>query len=100
TGFRNVPIGTNGAISVEGTLSGCVAAYIVSWTSVRCGLIDLQMAFVVAIAGVGGMLLDSLLGATWENSGRMGNDSVNFVSNVFAADAALLTALVMERIAR
>jgi uncharacterized protein (TIGR00297 family) len=99
TDFRDVPIGTNGAISVEGTMSGCAAACIVAWTSARCGLIDRPMTLVVALAAIGGMLLDSIIGATWENSGRMGNDSVNFVSNVFAADVALLTAIVMQRLA-
>ena len=44
------------------------------------------------------MFLDSVLGATWENAGKMGNDSVNFVSTVFAADLALVAAMVVERI--
>jgi uncharacterized protein (TIGR00297 family) len=99
TDFRDVPIGTNGAVSVEGTLSGCAAACVVAWTSARCGLVDRHMTFVVALAAIGGMLLDSILGATWENRGRMGNDSVNFVSNVFAADAALLAGLILQRFA-
>jgi len=41
------------------------------------------------------MFLDSVLGATFENRGVMGNDSVNFVSTVFAADLALITVLVV-----
>jgi uncharacterized protein (TIGR00297 family) len=98
TDFRDVPIGTNGAISVEGTISGCVAACIVAWTSARCGLIGWRWTFVVAFAAIAGMFLDSVMGATWENRGRMGNDSVNFASNIFAADAALLAALLMQRI--
>ena len=54
------------------------------------------VAFCLMIAaGIAGMALDSVLGATLENSGRMGNDSVNFVSNVFAADLALIVALAM-----
>jgi uncharacterized membrane protein len=44
------------------------------------------------------MFLDSVMGAKWENSGKMGNDSVNFVSNVVAADAALIAAIIVERI--
>ncbi|HEY5178049.1 MAG TPA: DUF92 domain-containing protein, partial [Terriglobales bacterium] len=51
----------------------------------------------IALAGVAGMVLDSVLGATWERSGKMGNDGVNFVSTVFAADVALTVAMVMER---
>ncbi len=44
------------------------------------------------------MFFDSLLGATWENSGRMGNDAVNFVSTVFAAELALTIAMVVEKV--
>lgn len=97
TGLRPAAIGTNGAISVEGTLSGCIAASIVAWVSSFAGLLPWPWTPIVAVAGVAGMFLDSLLGATWENSGRMGNDAVNFVSTVFAADLALVAAMVVER---
>jgi uncharacterized membrane protein len=83
---------------VEGTLAGCVAACIVSWISAACGLVDWHWTPVIALAAISGMFLDSLMGATWENSGRMGNDSVNFVSTVFAADIAIMVALVMTRL--
>ena len=97
TSFRDVPIGTNGAISVAGTISGCLAASIVSWVAAGVGLMAWRWTFVVAFAAVAGMFLDSVLGATWERAGRMGNDAVNFTSNVFAADAALIAAMVMQR---
>lgn len=99
TDFRDVPIGTNGAISIEGTVSGCVAACVVAWISATYGVLDWRWTFVVTFAAIAGMFLDSLLGATWENAGKVGNDSVNFVSNVFAADAALIVAMVLQRIA-
>jgi len=99
TDFRDVPIGTNGAISVEGTISGCVAACVISWISAAYGIVDWRWTFVIAFAGIAGMFLDSIMGATWENAGRMGNDSVNFVSNVFAADAALIVIMIMARFA-
>jgi len=98
TDFRPVAIGTNGAISVEGTLSGCIAASIVAGVSAFAGVVPWHWTPIVALAGVAGMFLDSILGATWENAGRMGNDAVNFVSTAFAADLALVAALVVERI--
>jgi uncharacterized protein (TIGR00297 family) len=98
TDFRAAAIGTNGAISVEGTLSGCIAASIVAWVSSFAGILPWQWTPIAALAGVAGMLLDSVLGATWENAGKMGNDSVNFVSTVFSADVALVAAMVVERI--
>ena len=51
TDFREAPIGTNGAISVEGTLAGCVAACIVSWVSASSGLVDWHWTPVIALAG-------------------------------------------------
>jgi uncharacterized protein (TIGR00297 family) len=98
TDFREAPIGTNGAISVEGTLAGCVAACIVSWVSASCGLVDWHWTPVIALAGISGMFLDSVMGATWENAGKMGNNSVNFVSTVCAADLALVVAMLMRRV--
>jgi uncharacterized protein (TIGR00297 family) len=92
--FRRAPIGTNGAISLEGTIAGCMAALVVAWVSTFSGVVAVRWAPVIAVAGIGGMFFDSMLGATFENHGAMGNDSVNFVSTVFAADMALITVLL------
>lgn len=97
TDFREAPIGTNGAISVVGTLAGCVAACLVAWVSAFFQVVSWNWTPLIALAGIAGMFFDSILGATWENSGEMGNDAVNFVSTVFAADLALTVAMVMEK---
>jgi uncharacterized protein (TIGR00297 family) len=99
-GFRSVPIGTNGAVSVPGTVAGIVAACVVAWVAAAAGVVDWSWVAVISIAGLAGMIVDSLLGATWENAGRMGNDAVNFVSTAFAADLALLTGLLVQRFAK
>ena len=97
-GLRSVPIGTNGAVSLAGTLSGVIAAFVIAWVSAGFGIVAWSTVPVTAIAGSAGMMFDSLLGATWENSGRLGNDAVNFLSTAFAADLALVIGLVMERL--
>jgi uncharacterized protein (TIGR00297 family) len=100
TDFREAPIGTNGAISVVGTLAGCVAACLVAWVGAFFQVVSWSWTPLIALAGIAGMFVDSVLGATWENSGKMGNDAVNFVSTVFAADLALTVAMVMEKVGR
>ncbi len=98
TDLRNAAIGSNGAISIEGTLSGCFAAGVVAWVSARVGVVSTHWIPLITIAGIGGMIFDSILGATLENRGRLGNDAVNFISTVFAADLALVAAMVLERV--
>jgi uncharacterized protein (TIGR00297 family) len=98
TDFRNMPIGTNGAVSIEGTIAGCVAACIVAWVSAVVGFVGWHWTFVITFAAIAGMLLDSIIGATWENAGKLGNDAVNFICTVFAADVAIIVVLIMHRI--
>ena len=94
--FQPAPVGTNGAISLEGTFAGCMAAFVVAWVSAFFGVVAGRWAPVIAVAGIAGMLFDSVLGATLENRGKMGNDSVNFVSTVFAADMAIVAAMIFQ----
>ena len=70
--FTRVPPGTSGAVSVRGTVAGGVGALVVAglggWTAAQAGApvgIELQTFIpLVAVAGVAGMLADSLAGAT------------------------------------
>jgi uncharacterized membrane protein len=43
------------------------------------------LVLIVFAAGCAGLLFDSVLGATVERRGWLGNDLVNFTSTVFAA---------------
>ncbi len=80
-----------------GTFAGCMAAGLVAWTALLAGVVSWRWMPLIALAGVAGMLFDSVLGAIFENRGDMGNDSVNFVSTVFAADLALVVTLLLRR---
>ena len=92
TSGRSVPAGTDGAISLPGTVLGIIAAALVAGEGVVTGLIDLRRAGVVTLAGVLGMFLDSLLGATLEQRGRLTNNSVNLMSTTAAALLATIVA--------
>jgi uncharacterized protein (TIGR00297 family) len=89
TTLRAVEPGTDGAVSVAGTLAGLAAAAIVagagSW-AMRGDWILFTLSFAGAVFG---LLFDSLLGATLEKRGWLNNDAVNFLSTASAAGFAL-----------
>lgn len=92
TTFRRVDAGTDGAISTLGTLSGCVGAALVTTTGAWSMGLSFREASAAFAGGVLGLLFDSLLGATLERRGWLGNDWVNFASTVAGAlTAAALT---------
>jgi uncharacterized protein (TIGR00297 family) len=88
TSWKSVPAGTNGAVSLTGTLAGTAAAGIVSSVCLLGGLIPVRwLAFSVGAALLG-MIVDSFLGATLERRGLLNNDSVNFLSTLVSAMAS------------
>jgi uncharacterized protein (TIGR00297 family) len=85
TTFRRVPAGTDGAISLNGTLAGVAGAAIITAIAAlafRFTAIESAIAFAGAIVG---LFFDSLLGATLERRGWLNNDAVNAVSTLAAA---------------
>ena len=88
TTWSIVPPGTDGAVSLVGTLAGAVAAGIVSSVCFVGGLLPRQWLAISAGAAILGMVADSFLGAWLERRHLINNDSVNFLSTLVAALAA------------
>lgn len=86
TTAETVTAGTDGGISAAGTACGAIAAAVV--VAVSPVARDFDTAVGVFVAACAGLLFDSLLGATVERRGWLGNDLVNFASTVFAAVVA------------
>jgi uncharacterized protein (TIGR00297 family) len=84
-GLRRVDIGTDGAVTLLGSGVGVVAGVLVAAVGVWALRLSISEGAIAAIAGVCGLFFDSLLGATVERRGWLGNDLVNFTSTVFAA---------------
>jgi uncharacterized protein (TIGR00297 family) len=88
TTWRRVPAGTDGGISVVGSAAGVVAAAIVVGVGAMHHALWPEASLVFA-ASCGGLVFDSVLGATVERRGWLGNDLVNFSSTLFAAMVAV-----------
>jgi uncharacterized protein (TIGR00297 family) len=84
--FQAVPPGTEGAVSLEGTLAGLIAAIaqgIVAWA---VGLISPLGLVVCVIAATIATTVESIVGATWqEQQAWLTNEVVNGLQTVLAA---------------
>jgi uncharacterized protein (TIGR00297 family) len=95
TSFRRVPPGTDGAISVAGTVAGVMAAGAVAVAGAWAMQFSAREMLLAWFAGVFGLFFDSLLGATLERRGWLNNDAVNFLST---ASASVFTLLLIAAI--
>jgi uncharacterized protein (TIGR00297 family) len=90
TTWRKVEAGTDGAVTLAGTMDGATAAIAVALVFPLSRIFSWRSCAVCALAGITGMIFDSLLGATLERRRLLGNDAVNFVSTIVAAGLAFL----------
>ena len=90
TTLRKVPPGTDGAISLPGTLAGIIAACLTITLALALGLLESPgAALLVALAAFLGTVADSLVG---ERYPRIGNEATNVICTLLAAVLAPLLA--------
>jgi len=92
TSWEQVPAGIDGAVSLQGTLAGVLAATLVSVVCVFGGLLHVKWLGISAVAAVVGMFTDSYLGASLQRRGILSNDAVNFLSTLLSAVLAFAIA--------
>ena len=92
TTLRPVPVGTDGGISVPGTLAGISAALLIGAVAAAVCLVPWPRIGIPIFAAVLGMTADSILGAEMERPGRLNNDGVNFLSTCIAVAFTYLLA--------
>jgi uncharacterized protein (TIGR00297 family) len=92
---RRVSPGTDGAISLAGTLAGLGGAVLVVCVAAITLGLGVSDAVCATLGAAGGLFVDSLLGATAERRGWLNNDAVNFLSTIAAAViAGLFVAII------
>lgn len=92
--FTRVRPGTSGAVSLEGTAAGLVAAIGLASLARALGLVDGAGVWFVAAGATIGAFVESSLGATLESSGILDNDMLNFINTAVAATAAVALAWI------
>lgn len=94
TTLEPVARGTEGAVSLEGTLAGVVGSVAISLVGWGAGLIDLTYVLFCVVAAFIATNLESLIGATLQAKvDWMTNEVVNIINTLIGAVVAVLLAL-------
>lgn len=96
TTLRPVPVGTEGAISLEGTAAGILASIVICALGVFLGVLSVPAAGLCVIAAFVGTMVESYLGATLETMKIIDNELINFMNTLGgAATAMILVSLLL-----
>ena len=92
TTLQKVDPGTNGAVSVLGTVAGIIGAAIIGIAAYFLGIVPSPLSAITVsiISGTVGCFIDSILGAVFENHGMMTNEHVNLTATIVGAIVGIL----------
>jgi len=90
TTWERVAAGTDGGITLLGTLAGAAAGAVIVAVAAASGILWGREIWIPVVAGFVGMIADSLLGATIQRRGWISNQGVNFVSTLATAALGFL----------
>jgi uncharacterized protein (TIGR00297 family) len=87
--MQRVDPGTDGGVTLLGSVAGIAGGAFVAAIGMWALRLSVAQATMALFAGICGLFFDSVLGATVERRGWIGNDLVNFSSTVFASALAI-----------
>lgn len=94
TTFRRVPEGTNGGVTLRGEAAALVGSVAIAGIALGFGMITAELFLICTLAGLIGTNIDSLIGATLENRGTVGNAGTNLLATAGGGIAAGLMVLL------
>ncbi len=92
TTFKKVEYGTDGGVTLHGTFSGILGAILIAIVMEVCIGVGILGMVVVVLGGFLGMMMDSLLGAIFEDR-FLSNEGVNFISTLTGAICGIYGAI-------
>jgi uncharacterized protein (TIGR00297 family) len=95
TNWKQVPTGTDGGITGVGSIAGITSGVVVAIVAAFAGLIATPEIWIPVTMGTLGMLIDSVLGGTFQRNGTLNNQAVNFYGTLAAAVLAFGLATIM-----
>jgi uncharacterized protein (TIGR00297 family) len=96
TTLKRVPIGTNGGITVTGETVALLGGFAVSVVAMLLHVVTPQMMVICTLAGFMGTNIDSVIGATLENKGLLGNAGTNLLATLGGGIFAVVLYVILE----
>jgi len=91
TTFKKVRRGTEGAISLEGTIASLFGSFLMSFIMFILGFISIEKGFfIVSFSGFTATIFESFIGAIFQDKFNLSNETVNAIQTSFSAAVAIL----------
>ena len=95
TSLKKVERGTEGGISIEGTLASVLGSIFMTFIMFRLSIISTKYHFiVVVVSGFLATLSESIIGASFQNKYKLSNELVNAIQTSIASVFAIFTLIL------